>query len=44
VLVLNNVEGADAVAAFARHLRDERAGFSFAENEDEHGSQLLAAS
>ncbi len=38
VLVLVDVEGAHAVAALARHLGDERTGFSFAQNENEHGS------
>ena len=35
--VFVDVEGADAVAALARYFGDEDAGFSFTEDEEEHG-------
>jgi hypothetical protein len=40
VRVLREIVDADAVTALAGHLSDERAGLSFAEYQDEHGSSL----
>ena len=37
MLVFKDVERAHTVAALASNLRNETAGFSFAEDENEHG-------
>src|SRR5580698_116747 len=40
MVVLREVENANAVAALAGHLGHERAGFAFAEDEEQHGKLL----